>query len=59
VLTFRKKGDQFLDDQTNSHWDITGKCISESLKGTQLRIEPHGNHFVFAWLAFFPDSIIY
>lgn len=59
VLTFQKEGDIFKDDQTNSHWDITGKCISGPMKGSQLRIEPHGNHFAFAWLAFFPDSIIY
>ncbi|CAN5299683.1 DUF3179 domain-containing protein [soil metagenome] len=59
VLTFRKEGNKFKDDQTNSHWDITGKCVAGSLKGSQLRIEPHGNHFAFAWLAFFPDSIVY
>ncbi len=59
VLTFRKEGNKFKDDQTDSHWDITGKCIAGSLKESQLRIEPHGNHFAFAWLAFFPDSVIY
>ncbi|CAN5413914.1 DUF3179 domain-containing protein [soil metagenome] len=59
VLTFKKEGNKFKDDQTKSEWDITGKCIAGSLKGSQLRIEPHGNHFAFAWLAFFPDSVIY
>lgn len=59
VLHFRKEGGVFKDNKTQSHWDITGKCISGPLKDSQLRIEPHGNHFAFAWLAFFPDSIIY
>ncbi len=59
VLTFKKKGNKFTDEQTGSEWDITGYCVKGKLKGTQLTIEPHSNHFAFAWLAFFPDSEIY
>lgn len=59
VLTFEKQGDKFIDINTNSTWDITGRCISGQLKGEQLDIEPHGNHFAFAWLAFNPDTKIY
>ena len=59
ILTFKKEGGKFIDTNTNSEWDITGKCIAGKLKGKQLRIEPHGNHFAFAWLAFHPDSNIY
>jgi hypothetical protein len=31
----------------------------EKAMGRQLMIEPHSNHFAFAWLAFYPDTIIY
>ncbi len=58
-LTFQKKGDLFKDGQTGSTWDITGRSLAGLLKGKQLRIEPHSNHFAFAWLAFYPDSEIY
>lgn len=59
VLTFKKVDDKFIDTNTNSVWDITGRCVEGKLKGKQLEIEPHGNHFAFAWLAFHPETIIY
>ncbi len=59
VLVFEKRNNYFIDQQTNSKWDITGLCRQGSLKGQQLRIEPHSNHFAFAWLAFYPDSEIF
>ena len=59
ILTFSKKGDVFIDNQSHSKWDITGKCIKGKMKGKQLLIEAHSNHFAFSWLAFFPDSEIY
>ena len=58
-LTFKKKGKDFIDINTKSKWDITGHCFSGELQGKQLEIEPHSNHFAFAWLAFNPDSEIY
>lgn len=58
-LTFRKKKKLFVDEQTGSAWDIAGKCIDGPMAGKQLRIEPHSNHFAFAWLAFHPQSEIY
>jgi len=59
VLEFYKGKNGFVDDYTGSVWNITGKCIEGATKGKQLRIEPHGNHFAFAWLAFHPDTVIY
>lgn len=59
MLTFKKKKDEFVDDQTESVWDITGRCLKGKMKGKQLFIEAHSNHFAFSWLAFFPDSEIY
>jgi len=58
-LKFSIEGNHFLDDKTSSRWDITGKCLEGELEGHNLEIEPHGNHFAFAWLAFHPHSIIY
>lgn len=59
ILTFKKKGNKFIDEQTGSYWDITGQCFKGKLKGKQLMIEPHSNHFAFSWLVFYPDSEIY
>lgn len=59
ILKFKKIDDKFVDEQTNSVWDITGRCIEGKLKGKELQIEPHGNHFAFAWLAFHPETKIY
>jgi len=59
LLKFKKMGDKFVDEMTNSVWDITGRCVDGILKGKELQIEPHGNHFAFAWLAFHPETKIY
>ena len=59
TLSFLKSGNRFIDDQSHSEWNITGKCIKGKLKGKQLKKIVHGNHFAFAWLAFYPDSEIY
>ncbi|MCJ8163219.1 DUF3179 domain-containing protein [Pontibacter sp. E15-1] len=58
-LTFLKKGNDFVDEQTGSVWDVTGRSIAGPLQGRQLPTEPHSNHLAFAWLAFYPDSEIY
>ncbi len=59
ALVFKKDNEVFTDTKTNSKWDITGRCYEGKLKGKQLQIEPHSNHFAFAWLAFNPNSEIY
>jgi hypothetical protein len=58
-LTFQKTGEHFRDKETGSTWDITGHSLDGPLKGKQLRVERHSNHFAFAWLAFYPDTEIY
>jgi hypothetical protein len=58
-LTFKAKDEFFIDNETLSKWDITGFCFEGNYKGKQLKIEPHSNHFAFAWLAFHPESKIY
>lgn len=59
TLTFKKENNRFSDLETKSEWTITGKCIAGPLKGKQLQIEPHSNHFAFSWLKFHPDTEIY
>lgn len=59
VLTFVKDGNYFRDHQTGSLWDITGYCREGILKGKQMWLLPHSNHFAFAYLAFYPESEIY
>ncbi len=58
-LTFRKTDRGFIDDQTGTRWNISGKAVEGELEGTQLPWMFHGNHFAFAWLAFHPESEIY
>lgn len=58
-LTFKKKKGEFIDKETESTWDITGKCIEGELKGESLYPIIHGNHFAFAWFAFQPECEIY
>jgi len=59
LYTFKKQNGIISDDQTGSLWDITGRCYEGKMKGSQMDIVTHSNHFAFAWLAFFPDSEIY
>lgn len=58
-LNFIKNKKVFMDKETGSKWDITGSCYEGILKGKQLEIEAHSNHFAFAWLSFYPDSEIF
>lgn len=58
-LTFMQGDKGFIDKETNSVWNITGRCIEGKYKGEQLEPVVHGNHFAFAWFAFKPDCEVY
>lgn len=58
-LSFQYINGQFVDDQTQSVWDITGRAISGQLKGKRLLPVVHGDYFAFAWLVFKPQTLIY
>lgn len=58
-LTFKKVHDAFVDNQTKSVWNITGRCMVGELKGQELMPQRYSNHFAFAWLTFHPESEIY
>ena len=59
ISVFAKEKEIFIDVETKSKWDITGFCYAGKFKGKQLQIQPHSNHFAFAWLAFNPNCEIY
>jgi hypothetical protein len=59
VLTFSLRGDQFIDDQTGSTWDILGRALAGPLVGNRLRPLVSANHFWFAWAVFRPNTRIW
>ena len=59
VLTFKAMGDDIVDEQTGSVWNIVGEAISGPLSSTSLTPIVHANHFWFAWAAFKPETVIY
>lgn len=59
VLTFRADGDNIVDNETNSVWNVLGTALQGPLAGTTLPPIVHGDHFWFAWAAFNPDTRIF
>ncbi|MFC2098752.1 DUF3179 domain-containing (seleno)protein [Bacteroidota bacterium] len=58
-LNFKESEGKFIDKQTGSVWTLTGKCVEGKYKDRQLNSVVYGNHFAFAWLAFYPETVIY
>ncbi|MFB3132410.1 MAG: DUF3179 domain-containing protein, partial [Rhodothermales bacterium] len=59
LLRFRYEDGRFIDQQTKSTWDITGRAVAGELEGKRLRPIPHGDFFAFAWFAFKPETALY
>lgn len=59
VLTFSPSGDQFIDVQTGSTWDILGRATVGTLAGKRLEAVISANHFWFAWAVFKPDTPVW
>ena len=57
-MTFKVHGDQIVDEQTGSRWNMLGQAVSGPLQGSQLSAVLHANHFWFAWAAFNPDTVV-
>jgi hypothetical protein len=57
-LTFRATEHGFVDDQTESTWNLLGEAVDGPLTGTRLRAVAHVDTFWFAWSAFQPDTAI-
>lgn len=58
-LTFRWDGQNIVDEQTGSSWNIVGQAIAGPLTGRALTPIVKGDHFWFSWAAFQPDTLIY
>jgi hypothetical protein len=58
ALTFASDGDEFVDDQTGSTWNLLGQAVDGPLAGSTLDAVAHVDTFWFAWSAFRPDSAI-
>ena len=59
TLTFSFQDGQFVDKETNTVWDITGRALEGPLSGAQLSPIAHGNFFAFAWFAFKPGAELF
>ncbi len=59
VLDFSYVDGQFIDAQTQSTWDVTGRAVGGRLRGKKLVLMPHGDYFAFAWLVFKPQTQVY
>jgi hypothetical protein len=55
-LTFTATDDGFLDAETGSLWDVTGRARSGPLEGQVLDAVAHDNTLWFAWAAFRPET---
>ena len=59
TLTFKYENGFFIDNETGSKWDITGKAVDGKYRGKNLERIKHGDYFAFAWFAFRPETEIY
>jgi len=59
VLTFKKSGNDIVDEQSGSIWTLLGRAVSGPLQGAQLERVDAGTNFAFAALAFRPEASIY
>jgi hypothetical protein len=56
-LTFRPDGDgAFVDDRTESTWNVLGQAVDGPLAGRTLEAVAHVDTFWFAWSTFRPDT---
>ncbi len=58
-LSFSWDGGAFVDDQTGSSWNLSGRAIAGELQGEQLQAVVHDNTLWFAWAAFKPDTRLF
>ena len=59
ALRFAVRGDEFVDDQTGSTWDILGRATAGPLAGKRLEAVVSANHFWFAWAVFKPETRVW
>jgi hypothetical protein len=59
ALTFAARGDDIVDAETGSTWDLLGSAVAGPLAGRRLEPIVSGNHFWFAWAAFRPETRVW
>jgi hypothetical protein len=59
VLTFEWQEESFVDNETGSRWNLSGRAVEGELSGTQLTPIVHDNTLWFAWAAFKPETRIF
>lgn len=59
LLTFTCRDGEFCDRETGSRWEISGRCTSGPLTGTQLKYVTSGVEEFFLWAAFNPGTDIF
>ncbi len=58
-LTFIADKHGFKDNETGSTWNFVGRCTDGPLKGKSLTPEVYGLDFAFAYLAFYPEAVVF
>ncbi|MEM7326422.1 MAG: DUF3179 domain-containing protein [Actinomycetota bacterium] len=58
ALTFSRSGEEFVDEETGTTWNIIGQAIDGPLAGEQLQAVSHLDTFWFAWATYRPDTIV-
>jgi hypothetical protein len=56
TLTFSIEDDSFVDEETGTIWNITGRAVSGELADAQLERVPHLDTFWFAWATYAPGT---
>jgi hypothetical protein len=56
TLSFERQNGKFVDRETGSTWDITGRATAGRLRGHRLRPVRHDEQFWFALAAFVPNA---
>jgi hypothetical protein len=60
TLTFQLEGEQLVDAETGSSWDIgRGLATAGPLRGEALQAIPGSTAYDWAWLDFYPDTDFY
>jgi len=59
TLRFELRGGNFVDRETGSTWDLTGRAVAGPLRREQLRPVFHDEQFWFALAAFLPKAKVF
>lgn len=58
TLTLTAEGDEFIDAETGSTWNVAGEAVGGPLAGTRLEQINHLDTFWFAWATYQPGTVL-